>query len=221
MLAELNALEAAVGEERIKDVIKAVHYLLRHQFVYAGDHGTTGIFSTVTDSRFATFIENYFDAAGYRLHSNDTEQWVGILPNADEIPLPRMRLDDTITLLVLALHWQEEINAGKVEERATVVTTVNAVHDKYNEIASLRRKVAIPISTFVAILEEFQRRNIVEVRNFDFEQQNRELVIRPQIRLLAGDDILSRLERFIADKEAADKRHRGEPATPEPDGSSL
>lgn len=219
MLTELNALEASLGEDRIKDLIRALHYLLRHQFVYAGDHGTAGIFNTVTDSRFSSFIENYFDAAGYRLHSNDTEQWVGILPNADEIPLPRMRLDETIALLVLALHWQEEINAGNVEERATVVTTVNAVHDKYNEIASLRRKAAIPIGAFITILEEFQRRNIIEVREFDFEQQNRELVIRPQIRLLAGDDILSRIERFIADKEAADKGRRGVPQTVEPDSS--
>ena len=201
MLSELTSLEATYGEERTRDVIRAIHYLLHHQFVYAGDRGAATVYNTVTDSRFIRFIRDYFDAAGYKVMENGTEQWVGILPSTDEVPFPRMTIDETIALLVLALFWQEEINAGNVEERATVVSTVNTLYDHYEDVVARRRKTAVPIKQFVEILEAFKLRNIIRLKPLDQEEQDRELVIRPQVRVLAGDDLLERIERFARDEE--------------------
>lgn len=201
MLSELRTIEANYGEDRAKDVIRAIHFLQRHQFIYAGDRGTATIYNVVSDNRFERFIRSYFDAAGYRLVGNEREQWVGIIPDTDDVPLPRMRIDETVALLVLTLFWQEEVNAGNVEDRATVVTTVNTLFDRYEDIVSRNRKTGVSASRFFELMKEFARRSLVELRAFDSEEQDQEIVIRPQIRVLAGDDVLARIERFIQDEE--------------------
>jgi hypothetical protein len=202
MLSELNAIEATHGEERARDVVRAIHYLLRHQFIFAGDRGTAAAYNLVTDARFGGFIRSYLDAAGYRLLVNEAEQWAGIVPDPDDVQLPRLRVDETIALLLIGLFWQEEVERGAVAERATVLTTVNALYDRYEEAVARGRKTSVGVRRFVDILDELARRNIVELRPFVTEQQDRELVIRPQIRVLLGDDALTRLERFARDEEA-------------------
>ena len=115
--------------------------------MFAGDRGTTVAYNTIMDGRFRDAIDAFFDSCGYRL--------IGIpRPNgpdrgADEdVPLPRMKLDETIVALVLAVHWQDEVNIGAVEDRATVVTTLNTLYDRYREMVQANGRTAVPASRF-------------------------------------------------------------------------
>lgn len=216
MLHDLAALAGRYGDDRTVDIMRAVNYLLRHQFIHSGDRGTVALYATATDARFESFLRDWFDVAGYRLVANPQEQWIGLLPDAQELPLPRMRLDETVTVLLLAAVWQEEVNAGNVGSRATVATTVNALHERYSDLVGRGRAAALPPRRMLDILRELARRGIVAVAEEDVEAQDMDLTIRPTVRLLAGEAVLAKLSAFAADEEA-----RLQPAANDDGGSDA
>jgi hypothetical protein len=202
MLSEFEEIEHTAGAEKAADLRKALHFLMRHQFVFAGDRGTATVYNAIMEGRFRNVVDNFFDSCGFRVHRDHEAQWAGIVAIDDEVPLPRMKLDETIVVLVLAAHWQDEVNVGAVEDRATVVTTLNTLYDRYREMVQGNGKNAMAISRFQEILREVEQRSIVEIGDFDRDEQDCEVVIRPMIKLISGGDALVRLERYVRQEEA-------------------
>ncbi|HXW28940.1 MAG TPA: DUF4194 domain-containing protein [Xanthobacteraceae bacterium] len=202
MLAEFEQIEQAFGADKAADLRKALHYLLRHQFVFAGDRGTAIAYNTVMDGRFRAAVDAFFDTCGYRLHRDPEAQWAGIIAIDEDVPLPRLRLDEMIVILVLAAHWQDEVNVGAVEERATVVTTLNALYDRYRDLVHANGRTAITTSRFLDILKEAGQRGLVQIGDYDSNERDYEVVIRPMIKLVSGGDVLARIERFLRQEEA-------------------
>jgi hypothetical protein len=201
MLSEFEEVERTAGAEKAADLRKALHFLLRRQFVFAGDPRTGTVYNILMDSRFRDIIDGFFDSCGYRVHRDSEAQWAGIVAMDDEVPLPRMKLDETIVMLVTAVQWQDEVNAGAVEERATVVTTLNDLYDRYREMVQPNGGPAITISRFREIVKEAGQRSLVEVGDFDPDEQDCEIVIRPMIKLISGGDALLRIERYVRTEE--------------------
>lgn len=201
MLSEFEALERSYGPEKAGDVRKALHFLLRRQFVFAGDPRSATVYNTLMDGRFRDAIDGFFDSCGYRVHRDGEAQWAGITAMGEDVPLPRMRLDETIVILVLAAHWQDEVNVGAVEDRAVVVTTLNTLHDRYRDMVQRNGASAITPSRFREILKEASQRGLVDVGELDAEAQDLEVAIRPMIKLISGADALQRIERYIRTQE--------------------
>jgi hypothetical protein len=202
MLHEFEEIERIYGAEKGADLRKACRYLMRHQFVYSGDRGTATIYNTVMDPRFGRAIEGFFDCAGYRLYREPEEQWAGIVLHDDELSsTPRMRADETIVLLVCAAHWQDEANQGNVGDRATVLTTFNDLYDKYKEMAQQGAKAILATARFGEILGELSTRNLVWIGELDRDQQDREVVLRPMIKLVSGADVLRRIEERVRSED--------------------
>ena len=134
MLSEFEAIERSAGAEKAADLRKALHFLLRRQFVFAGDPRTATVYNVIMDSRFRSVIDEFFDSCGYRVHRDTEAQWAGITALGEDVPLPRLKLDETIVILVLAAHWQDEVNVGAVEDRAIVLTTLNTLFDRYKDM---------------------------------------------------------------------------------------
>ena len=67
-------------------------------------------------------------------------------------------------VLVLAAHWQDEVNVGAVEGRATVVTTLNTLYDRYREMARPHSSTAISSTRFRDLLKEMGQRSLVDLR---------------------------------------------------------
>jgi Domain of unknown function (DUF4194) len=202
MLSEFEQIEHSFGAEKAADVRKTLHFLLRHQFVFAGDRGTTVAYNTIMDGRFRDTIDAFFDSCGYRLHRDPEAQWAGIVAADEDVPLPRMKLDETIVALVLAAHWQDEVNIGAVEDRATVVTTLNTLYDRYREMVQANGRTAVPTSRFHEILREVEQRSLVDIRDFDPEKRDHQVDIRPMIKLISGSDALARIERYVRQEES-------------------
>jgi uncharacterized protein DUF4194 len=202
MLSEFEQIEHSFGAEKAADVRKTLHFLLRHQFVFAGDRGTTVAYNTIMDGRFRDTIDAFFDTCGYRLHRDPEAQWAGIVAADEDVPLPRMKLDETIVALVLAAHWQDEVNIGAVEDRATVVTTLNTLYDRYREMVQANGRTAVPTSRFHEILREVEQRSLVDIRDFDPEKRDHQVDIRPMIKLISGSDALARIERYVRQEES-------------------
>ncbi len=201
MLSEFEAIERTYGLEKAADLRKALHFLLRRQFVFAGDARTGTIYNVIMDGRFRSLIDGFFDSCGYRVHRDAEAQWAGITALGEDVPLPRMKLDETIVTLVLAAHWQDEVNVGAVEDRAIVVTTLNTLFDRYKEMVQGNETSAISLRRFRDILGEAAQRGLVDVGDFDVEAQDFEVAIRPMIKLISGADALQRIERYVRSQE--------------------
>lgn len=202
MLSELEQIERTAGAETAADLRKALHFLLRRQFVFAGDPRTATVYGTIMDGRFRNTIDGFFDSCGYRVHRDEEAQWAGITAVAEDVPLPRMKLDETVVALVLAAHWQDEVNVGAVENRATVVTTFNTLYDRYRDMVRPNSTQAISTTRFREILKEAGQRSLVDIGDFDPEEQDCEVAIRPMIKLISGGDALQRIERYVRHEEA-------------------
>jgi hypothetical protein len=210
MLSEFDQIERAAGTEKAADVRKALHFLLRRQFVFSGDPRTTTVYSTVMDGRFRSAIDGFFDSCGYRVHRDTEAQWAGITAIDEEVPLPRMKLDETVVMLVVAAHWQDEVNVGAVENRAIVVTTLNTLYDRYREMVQPNGSHAISTARFREILKEASQRSLVDVGDYDPDQQDCEVAIRPMIKLISGGDALNRIERYIRQAESRPNARDGD-----------
>jgi Domain of unknown function (DUF4194) len=201
MLSEFEAIERTYGAEKAGDLRKAIHFLLRRQFVFAGDPRTSTVYSVLTDGRFRSVIDGFFDSCGYRVHRDTEAQWAGITAMGEDVPLPNMKLDETIVILVLASHWQDEVNVGAVEDRAVVVTTLNTLLDRYKDMVHANGSSSITSSRFREILKEASQRGLVDVGDYDAAAQDLEVAIRPMIRLISGADALQRIERYVRSQE--------------------
>jgi hypothetical protein len=201
MLSEFEAIERTYGAERAGDLRKALHFLLRRQFVFAGDARTGTIYNVIMDGRFRSVIDGFFDSCGYRVHRDAEAQWAGITALGEDVPLPKMKLDETIVMLVLAAHWQDEVNVGAVEDRAIVVTTLNTLFDRYKEMLQGSETSAISLRRFREILAEASQRGLVDIGDLDAEAQDIEVAIRPMIKLISGADALQRIERYVRSQE--------------------
>jgi Domain of unknown function (DUF4194) len=201
MLSEFEAIERTYGAEKAGDLRKAIHFLLRRQFVFAGDPRTSTVYSVLTDGRFRSVIDGFFDSCGYSVHRDIEAQWAGITAMGEDVPLPNMKLDETIVILVLAAHWQDEVNVGAVEDRAVVVTTLNTLLDRYKDMVHANGSSSITSSRFREILKEASQRGLVDVGDYDAAAQDLEVAIRPMIRLISGADALQRIERYVRSQE--------------------
>jgi hypothetical protein len=208
MLSELAEIESRHGEKAVDEVRRAANLLLRRQFLFAGDRGSTHAFEILTGGRFRSYFAALFDALGYEFRRNEAEQWVGLLPDATLDWFPKMKAEQTIVLLVLALTWQEEVNRGGAGVRAVVTTTLNSLFERYRDVAGRNRKETLTTNRLEDALQELGRRSLVDVGDFDPEEQDREVIIRPMVHLLVDGNALNRLERFTVEAEVAIARER-------------
>lgn len=207
MLNEFDTVEATYGAEKAADLRKACRYLLRNQFVYSGDRGTATVYNTLTDARFRRVADELFDSLGYRVHRSADEQWVGIvLEDDDASSVPKMKLEETMVVLILGAHWQEEVELGNLHDRATALTTANVLHDRYKDMVQAAGKAVVSPQRFNDLLKEVAARNLVALGEIDRDQVDREVEIRPMIKLVSGSDALKRLEGYVKAEEIEMRR---------------
>jgi hypothetical protein len=195
MLSEFVQIEADFGEQKGADLRRACRYLLRNQFVFNG-RGLASIYDTLTDARFRRVIGEFFDSIGYGVRHDDREQWVGIMSIEDDAVGGRLRIDATIGLLVVAVHWQAELDRGESEERAVVRTTFNILYERYKESIHKVSSAAVNKTRFLDILRDLADRHLVHIGDENRDLQDREVDIRPMIKLVSGDDALKRIESY-------------------------
>lgn len=124
MLLEFNALENSNPRGFLR-VTQFIAHLMRNQFVHVEDRGGATLLETLHRPELAKLVEAYFDVAGYRLVHRETEGWAGILPDPERTALPRLRIDETIALLLMRRLWEEALQLGEIYSNGTVRTTLN------------------------------------------------------------------------------------------------
>lgn len=196
MLSEFRDLESR--DPRLMDrVTQTIHHLLRHQFLHTDDRGSPPLLEILRRPAAVEPIERFFDTAGYRLVIRESEGWAGIFPDVERVGHPRMSVNETMVLLVLARQWQEGVQDGNVGDYGSVLTTLNEAYDAYTDLVSRSRRQALRVEDFRDAVQELGRRAVVKLHAFDDEGQDQELVIRPIVSLLAGEEFLVSLGAFL------------------------
>lgn len=179
----------------MKRVTLFIAHLLREQFIHRQDHGSARLLETLYRPAAVTLIRDYFDIAGYRLVVRENEGWAGILPDLERMKAPRMRVDETLVLLVLRRLWEEGVHNGDIEEGGTVLLSLNEAYAAYEDVVSRGRRAALPVAQFRDLVRSIERRAIVRLG--PIEDDDMELWIRPMVAVVAGDDFLAHLEQLL------------------------
>lgn len=195
MLVEFTDLESR-NLRGFQRVTLLIAHLMRNQFVHAEDRGATSLLETMHRPELARLVEGYFDVAGYRLVHRASEGWVGILPDPERISLPKLRIDETIVLLVARRLWEEALQLGEIQANGTVRTTLNEAYAAYQGIVAGSRRAALSPGDFRDVLRLVERRAVVRLGEFDPDAQDMDLDIRALIATVAGDDFMASLEQL-------------------------
>jgi hypothetical protein len=220
MLIEFQQLEEKDARLYAR-VTQVIAHLLRHQFLHIDDRGAAGLMETLRRAAAVTLLRDYFDVAGYRLVVRESEGWAGLFPDLDRITAPRMRIEDSLVLLVLRRLWEEEVQNGDIQPHASVLLTLNAAYDAYQETVSRARRPALKVGEFRDVLLSLERRAIVRLGPEDDQAQDRELTIRALVSEVAGDDFLTSLEQLLQRPDVVDDDADEEPAAPEADRAEV
>jgi hypothetical protein len=197
VLLEFSSLEER-NPRGFQRVAQLIAYLMRNQFVHAEDRGSAALLETMHRPELAKLVEAYFDVAGYHLIHRDTEGWAGILPDPERISPPRMRIEETVALLVMRRIWEESLQLGEMSANGTVRTTLNEAYAVYQGIVAGTRRAGLSPSDFRDVLQALERRSIVRLGELDAEAQDMELDIRALITTVAGDDFVASLEQILS-----------------------
>ncbi len=199
MLLEFSSLEER-NPRGFQRVTQLIAFLMRNQFIHAEDRGSAPLLETMHRPELVKLVEAYFEVAGYRLVHRDTEGWAGILPDPERNspPPPRMRIKDTVVLLVIRRLWEESLQLGEMSNNGTVRTTLNEAYAAYQGIVAGTRPAGLASNDFKDVLQTLEKRAIVRLGVFDAEAQDMDLDIRALVTTVAGDDFIASLEQILS-----------------------
>lgn len=197
MLVEFRTLEET-NPRAFQRVTQLVAHLMRNQFVHAQDRGAATLLETLNRPELARLVEDFFDVAGYRVVHRGSEGWAGILPDPERISLPRMRIEETIALLVMRRLWEEALQLGEIFANGTVRTTLNEAYAAYQGIVADTRRAALTPGDFRDVLQTLEKRAIVRLGELDHEAQDMDLDIRALVTTVTGDDFVASLEQILS-----------------------
>ena len=209
MLRDLSKLiddedsEGGDGDHLQKELRQAAQQLWRAQFIYENDWGMKTSYEALR--RHMGYFENLFDALGYRVVGRPVDGYVGLVAN--ELP-PRqsMKLDESLLLLVLRLHYEEAFTRFEAKEFGEVEVESEQILQIYEDRTHRERP---NFGRVKEILAAFRQRGLVRI----VEQDDKifTLFLRPALPIVVSKDTLGSLEEFVS---------RSTTATAEPQGQS-
>ena len=109
-----------------------------------------------------------------------------------------MRIDETLVLLLFRRLWEEGIQEGDVERYGSVMVTLNAAYDAYQDMVARARRATLGINEFKALVTALDRRAIVHMGDIDDELEDMPITIRALIATVAGEEFMAHLEQLLA-----------------------
>lgn len=186
--------------KRLERVTHVINHLLRHQFFHLDDRGAPGMMETLLRPDIEKLVASYFEVAGYRLVVRDIEGWAGILPDTEVITGPRMRIDETLVLLLMRRLWGE----GDLGKYGNMLTTLNEAYDAYQDMVGGSRRPALGITEFRNLVQSLERRAIVRLGEYDDEAHDMPLTIRALVDTVSGTQHLTGVEQLLSGPDLQD-----------------
>jgi hypothetical protein len=197
MLRELQKIvdeaeESTLDGEQLERALRsAAQHLWRAQFLYESDWGVKEAYDLIR--KHSAYFENLFDALGYRLVGRPVDRYVGLIAN--ELPARQsMKLDETLLLLVMRLHYEEALKRFEINEAGEVEVESETILELHEERTRRERPL---ISRVREILVSFRQRGLVRVEE-QGDRRNFILFLRPALPVVIAQDTLTALESLAA-----------------------
>jgi hypothetical protein len=189
--------EGGDGDQLQKDLRQAAQQLWRAQFIYENDWGMKTSYEVLR--RHIGYFENLFDALGYHVVGRPNDGYIGLV--ASELP-PRqsMKLDESLLLLVLRLHYEEAFAKFEVKDFAEVEVESEQILQIYEDRTHRERP---NFGRVKEILSGFRQRGLVRI--VDQDDKNFTLFLRPALPIVVSQDTLASLEEFVSRSAVAEK----------------
>lgn len=185
--------------------------LWRAQFLYKEDFGSKASYELILQHR--AYFENLFEAMGYRIvggRMNDS--YLGLLA-IDQPPRQSMRLDESLLLLVLRLHYAEAFKRFEISDAGEIEVDGENILQLYEERTKRPRP---PVTRVHDILTTFRQRGLLRIEG-EGDSRSFRLLLRPALPVVVAEDTLDSLEEFVAKStrapsNGAEQRTDGGPA---------
>jgi hypothetical protein len=180
------------GERLEKELRHAAQHLWRSQFLYQNDWGSKGSYDLI--QRYKSYFENLFAALGYRIvGGRPSDHYLGLLA-IDLPPRQKMKLEESLLLLVLRLHHEEAFKRYEMNDAGEIEVEGEKILQVYEERTHRSRP---PVSVVHEVLTAFRQRGLLRVVD---EGDNRHftLFLRPALPVVVGEDTLASLEEYVA-----------------------
>ena len=164
--------------------------LLSSQFLYRKKNRQRRHFEIVT--RFQPYFYNLMDAVGYQLLVEETQGFVGIIPNDYS---RKMSLDETLLLFTLRFLYDEEISAFKGNEDGSVDIPMEDFEVRYTRFT--QRELPEQKGGFKQLISHFARHGIAEYGADENTPEIERVRILPSISVLLSGDVTKRIEVYM------------------------
>jgi hypothetical protein len=201
MLRDLSKLiddedsEGGDGDQLQKELRQAAQQLWRAQFIYENDWGMKTSYEVLR--RHMGYFENLFDALGYRVVGLPNDGYVGLVAT-DLPPRQSMKLDESLLLLVMRLHYEEAFTRFEAKEFGEVEVESEQILQIYEERTHRERP---NFGRVKEILSAFKQRGLVRIE--DQDDKNFILFLRPALPIVVSKDTLGSLEEFVSRSTSA------------------
>lgn len=208
MLQELKTLVNRNEDVEEEVLIQAAYQLLHRQFLHRNKPRQRKHYEII--SRFQPYFINLAEATGYELVVDETQGYAGIIPS-DYVW--RMKLDETLFLLVLRQLYDEEINAFHANDDGSVIVALEDVEVRYRQLT--QREVPQTKSELDQLTAPLVRKGIIDVKNDEDRPKELYISILPSIAAVINSKAVDMIRIYLrADEVPIDTEE-----TPEVDES--
>ncbi len=186
----------ASGDHLEQALRSAAQHLWRSQFLYESDWGVKESYDLIR--KHNAYFTNLFDALGYEVVGHPVDRYVGLIAKGLP-PRQSMKLDETVLLLVMRLHYEESLKRFEINEAGEVEVESESLLELYE---GRTRRERPPISRVREILTSFRQRGLVRVEEQE-DKRNFTLFLRPALPRVVTEDTITSLEALVP---GADKR---------------
>ncbi len=184
-----SILDSGVEEADLQSALQA---LLHHQCLYE-EWPAPSAYRLLAEHRPG--VRTLLAAFGYALEHQPLLRMLALRPGLTSYGLVqnRMRKDETVALLCLRLHYEEQLRSGASDEAGRVATTTSEIYD---QIRRTTEEAPPPATRLFEILAGFQRRGLLRLGERD-DEKSAEMTIFPGVTVLVPDAYVRALVEWL------------------------
>jgi len=190
MLNDLNTLLKRNEDINEEDVKHATYALMNRQFLHHAKPRHRAQYDLIV--RFQKYFGQLMDAANYHLIINEHQRYVGIVP---QDYVHRLKVEDTIYLLVLRAIYDEEIVAFKGNDDGSVDIALDELEMRYTQLTD--KPMPDKIYELEKIFLPLQHFGIIEIGNDDDRPEFRRVRILPTITAVLSGEAVERIKLYL------------------------
>jgi hypothetical protein len=201
----LDYIDQHFTEEQQTDIAAAFTYLQKRQFFVIGPGARVAVRNALVNPKTRSVLKDMAHLAGHTLIFEEAEGWYGLLPRDEFVQARSMSAIDTLVILIIANSYDKLFASANLDAQANAVTSYNVFADEVAFYVAQCGMAELKNAVLLASLEKLRAMNAIELKQVDEEAQDRDLLIRPFVRRLAGPDAIKKVKEYIERIKNPDK----------------